>query len=1686
MRRLLSLFRRSKPEAAPLPVVAPAAAAPVRQAMRISPDALASTAYVRERVAFRLPEAAPGVVPPAEKLAMDSSMDSAYGYAAAGMISEGLSFMGYPYLAELTQRPEYRRPSEILAKEMTRKWIRLQATGEDDKADRLREIEAEFKRLGVQDAFRRAAEQDGFFGRSQIYIDTGANESPEELRMPLSASADKIAKGSLKGLVVVEPIWTYPNGYNSINPLRDDFFKPSSWFVMNRQIHASRLLTFVSRDVPDLLKPAYAFGGLSLSQLAKPYIDNWLRTRQSVSDAISAFSIMVLQTDLGSVLNNGGGQAMALRAQLFNQTRDNKGLMMVNKDTEDLKNVTMPLGTLDKLQAQAQEHMAAVTGIPLVVLLGITPSGLNASSEGEMNAYFAWVESQQATLFGPPLSKLLAIVQLSLYGEIDPEIGFVFEPLAVMSAKEIADVRKTEAETDASLITAGVIDPHEARVRLAADADSAYASLDLDPAHDPEPPQQGGEGGPGMPGGGGNPFGGGAPGGGQPDDDEGGQAAPAPTAPKPKGIDHFAHDATWLEAQHPRSDNGQFGNGAGGAAAIAPPATGGPTREASAPAPGAQSFMTPALYTEAQRMIALYSKEDKGRPLNQDQKEKASHELAGHLAAAHAAKPEYDRKLADIGKAIGAEVKLAKVKVGDRLLEKHVHENKSLPDEMKDLVRGSLIVNNLDEVDAAIEAIGKNFKISRVKDRFFKPMSTGYSDILINIELPGGIQGEVQVHVPEMLAAKGDVGHALYEIERKLPEGNALKDQLIELQTRVYGSATTAMNHKRTSNRVRPDASRDPKKPAAVKPIASDGRQRSNRLRPDASHSANSDDDKASPSLPALDSFGYSRDSSDPRFSKAMHLPSGSITTGIESTSRNFEPAGTAPNFMANPSKEGTILSEGARKGAGLHALRDAGLIAMDDWEEGAHKRSGNGQFGSGGKSAMSPDHPLAKSRANMARIHQKAAAHEGEGGDPKMAGFYRDSVIPSNQRQHDKLESAFAAFAKTGHGTELSHPDGKRHAMLLPDASEQGKYRYQRFDKDGFSGHVTRDTAEEAIADAASQGYAVHNTGILDKLAATPDWDHGMAINSLMQAHNSGQSSWEETMAGINSLVEKRKAREAAAAIGQDAWNESSHERADNGQFGTGAGISLKAKKRIREFGEEPHTRVELSNGATHRIVRLNSAESMGLPGWHDADAKEGERSFIHDTEPQAINELIRRHISKAAMAAEEKAIAQDDEHWITTHPHGGGKGTPLLISGGGVVIGGAGGNLNGKTLSPSSKSAPRAGSPGTSDKSSAVKSALQNRNRNSAASIAQMNRIAKDPNPRLLMAAPTMNDGAPVVSDLAGSGVAKHTGKRDWIVTGKREIAVRYAVVEADQLSVSNKADGTKNADYAQQDDKLTAINNGRTAGVVAAYERGTADKYKTAIAKAEKVHGIPAKTIRGMKAPVLVRIMDSADVGENIGDESNSTQTLALSAVEQASNDSTRFDPTAIDYKEDGTPTDESVKGFINAMPESERQSLSPNGRPTKQAIDRMMAATFHTAYGDSELVNLMAQATDPESRNLINGMSKAAGSMAKLKDAGDLDFRELVTGAAKQIINAVRSGVSIKKYLAQGDLLTSSPESQIAAMFAENARSSKTIGEKLDAAAKFAYAESQRGGTDMFGEQIPTASRNDVLGTIHAQS
>lgn len=505
------LARRLAP---PVTVSADTMASPPDRRRGVSRIALERTAEAIQPIAgayrqYAAPELPPGVrpaaTPPSAALTFDEApamaLDSFTGncYSWLNQYNSfgcGLYFPGYPYLAELTQISEYRAPPETLSTEMTRKWLKLIGKGEGDKSDKIAEITARMEELKVRDLFERAALLDGEFGRSQIIFNIKGQDSDAARQLPLTIDDGGIKQGSLQSMQCFEPYWSTPFSWNAMYPEREDFYKPTSWYVMGRKTHTTRILTFIGREVPDLLKPSYNFGGISLSQLMQPYVNAWLRTRKSVNDLIHNFSVTALATDMATTLQDGDdGQGLIARATLFTQNRDNQGLMLINKESEEIQKHDTSLASLDKLQAQAQEHMAAPAHVPLIKLLGVVPTGLNATGEGEIQVWYDHVRAMQDKLFGRNFEIVLKVVQLDLYGSIDEDIHYEWVALDEPTKKELSEIRKSDADMGTGYINAGVISPEEERERLQDDPLSGYDNLS-GPAPEPQVDPAEGEPGP--------------------------------------------------------------------------------------------------------------------------------------------------------------------------------------------------------------------------------------------------------------------------------------------------------------------------------------------------------------------------------------------------------------------------------------------------------------------------------------------------------------------------------------------------------------------------------------------------------------------------------------------------------------------------------------------------------------------------------------------------------------------------------------------------------------------------------------------------------------------------------------------------------------------------------------------------------------------------------------------------------------------------------------------------------------------------------------------------------------------------------------------------------------------------------------------------------------------------------------
>jgi phage-related protein (TIGR01555 family) len=463
----------------------------------LTPDelaALAGPAPVSSMTLAQAHRVDPANYPQNERQA--AKLDHALDFGLNRNATDALSFVqatgwpGFQILGMLAQLPEYRSMHERLADETVRTWGKVTSTSKDEQAvEKITKLTQALERFGVRNLFRTAVIHDQAYGGAHIlpHIADGLEVNPVD--SPLLLSPTFVKPGSLKSLSAVEPLWVTPNDYNATDPTKADFYKPRTWMMIGSEVHASRLYTMISRPVSDLLKAVYSFRGVSMTQLAMPYVDNWLRTRQSVSDTVKQFSVTALMTDMSQMLQPGGATSLAARAQLFNVGRDNRNLAIADKATEEFVQVNTPLSGLDNLQAQSQEQMAAVCHMPLVILTGITPAGLNANSDGEIRVWYDYVAGYQSTNGTPLMRWLLQLIQLSEFGEVDPGLSWEWNPLYELDDKELAEVREKNARTDLMLVEMQAVTDKDVQKRLQQDPTSGYSGIltekdDLDEIRD--------------------------------------------------------------------------------------------------------------------------------------------------------------------------------------------------------------------------------------------------------------------------------------------------------------------------------------------------------------------------------------------------------------------------------------------------------------------------------------------------------------------------------------------------------------------------------------------------------------------------------------------------------------------------------------------------------------------------------------------------------------------------------------------------------------------------------------------------------------------------------------------------------------------------------------------------------------------------------------------------------------------------------------------------------------------------------------------------------------------------------------------------------------------------------------------------------------------------------------------------
>lgn len=388
-------------------------------------------------------------------------------------------FIGHQVCAMISQHWLVQKACVIPARDAIRKGYEITINnGEDaDPAilDKLKEYD---KKFNLDKSLVEFTKMNRVFG---IRIAIFKVQSTDPLYYEKPFNIDGVSKGSYKGISQVDPYWCTPilESAQTSDPTAINFYEPEYWMIGGKKHHRSHLIIIRGDEVPDILKPTYLYGGLSIPQKIYERTYAAERTANEAPQLVTTKRTNIYKTDIAAAMANQ--EMVESKLNEWAYFRDNYGVKLVDKEDEDIAQFDTALGDLDAIIMTQYQLVSSVANVPATKLLGTTPKGFNSTGEYEEANYREELESIQSFEMKPLIERHHDLVCKAY---IEPEFGIKvttetnFHPLDSLTEVEQADVNLKKAQTDQVLAASGAIDGLDIRNRIIADKKSGYNGIE--------------------------------------------------------------------------------------------------------------------------------------------------------------------------------------------------------------------------------------------------------------------------------------------------------------------------------------------------------------------------------------------------------------------------------------------------------------------------------------------------------------------------------------------------------------------------------------------------------------------------------------------------------------------------------------------------------------------------------------------------------------------------------------------------------------------------------------------------------------------------------------------------------------------------------------------------------------------------------------------------------------------------------------------------------------------------------------------------------------------------------------------------------------------------------------------------------------------------------------------------------
>lgn len=445
---------------------------------------------------------ADSMVPRGRRRRMDDWRSGATGYGIEGRDKRiGTGFrpdvLSFDACMDLWQGDDLAaRAVEMLPKEALRQGYDVIINDEEDAKDRAVEVMDKLRTLGTDDYLEIVGMYERAYGGGLILL--GATDGSDDLTRPLNLQRvrafDWITPLEAREVM---PLFGYTDpsapkyGQAEIYQMISRAVLPSStgfYGTATVKIHESRVLAFPGNRVSRYQVTA-AHGGWGdpiftrIWRVLRDFNLSWASAGTLITDFAQAVYQM---KDLWASLDQEDTSSLLqARLEAMDYARSTVNATVIDADDTFSRQQT-PITGLGDLLMQFATRLAAACDMPLTLLFGTSPAGLNATGESDIRQFYDRVAAYQSRKLMPHLRRLTQLAFLTTGNKTIPEKWSIkFKPLWQDSTKDTANARFLQAQADALYVTNGVASADDiAMSRFGGGEYSFETTIDFDARED--------------------------------------------------------------------------------------------------------------------------------------------------------------------------------------------------------------------------------------------------------------------------------------------------------------------------------------------------------------------------------------------------------------------------------------------------------------------------------------------------------------------------------------------------------------------------------------------------------------------------------------------------------------------------------------------------------------------------------------------------------------------------------------------------------------------------------------------------------------------------------------------------------------------------------------------------------------------------------------------------------------------------------------------------------------------------------------------------------------------------------------------------------------------------------------------------------------------------------------------------